>query len=159
MRVISQRLTFYSIIVNQPFRAPQSDGYPKSIARLATCYLAFICRAYSKPVDNFPVLLTDQQAEAVANLHLAIAEQKHLLTPIHKLAYSLLTTARPETAQDEMICPLRRFLILVFLKEDGTYLPVHLVPPYISKLQYFLRSVGVVEAYDKSTMYETGVIG
>jgi hypothetical protein len=126
---------------------------------MATCYLALICRTQRKQISSYPILLTDEQTAAVAELEDSIDQCLDLQTAVQRLAFSLLTTYRVETTDDEMTCPLRRFLIVKFLNEDGTFIPVQHMPPQLSRLQYFLRVVAIIHADARRGDYAEGPCG
>ena len=126
---------------------------------MATCYLAFVCRIRHCPLNEFPVLLSQQQVEAVDNLDAKLAKGSFLHTAIHRLTYSLLSSYHPDTVGSETKCPLRKFLVLVFLNNNGTFVLPHHITPHLSRMQYFFRAVGVVHAYQERDKHADDVVG
>jgi hypothetical protein len=146
-------------VLKSPFKAPQTDDYRRRVSEMAASYFCMILRSRVSEVPGFPILLTPGQDAAAAELEVEIERGHHLHNPIHRLGYSLVSTFRQETLADEWLCPLRRFLIVHFLKEDNTFPPVHLMSTDFSRMQLFFRYVGCCEAFRRRDESPEGIIG
>jgi hypothetical protein len=121
--------------------------------------MAMLLRSRKHPVPGFPVLLTDEQDAAAQAIEDAYDNGLHFHEATHKFCYSLLSTYRHEVITDEWLCLLRRFLVLYHLQDDGTFCPVHLIPPNLSKLQWFFRAMACYEACTRQEDYGDGIFG
>jgi Orsellinic acid/F9775 biosynthesis cluster protein D len=144
---------------NQPFRRPQTPDYVKRVVVISTCYLAFILRSSASQFEKFPVPISEEQGRACRELQEAATSGLDLLQPLHRLCWALLTTNPPQMMTNDRLCPIRRFLVVHFLRENGIFAPVQHMTTDFSKLLVFFRCIACYHMLCHGPSHDTKYFG
>lgn len=106
--------------------------------------------------------LTDDQDASVYRLYLALTKQKPqkvIIEAIQKVSWLFLSITHPDVHKNEWKCPVLRHIVAIHLNLDGSLADVRDIPPYLSKLQYVLRLIGISQSLLSSDQYECDILG
>src|SRR5439155_24547774 len=83
-----------------------------------------------------------------------VAGGHDLLDLLHVLAWALLTTSPSEVMDNDLLCPIRRFLVPHFLQENRTFVPVQYMTGDFSPLLMFFRCFGCYHLLQNTASHE-----
>lgn len=109
---------------------------------MCTQYLAMIVRSCAIKIKGFPVYLSQEQEDACRHLLMEAADGRDLIDPLQALGWALLTTSPQEVLANDRLCPIRRFLVAYFIKENGVFVPVQYMSTDASKVLIIFRGFG-----------------
>jgi hypothetical protein len=149
-----------SDLSNQPHHLQQTEKYHFECCDYMAHFIIFVLRTFRNPSPYHPLYLTSEQINAAQDLDDALDNPHIQLTGrIHSLCYALMSTSRPEIADDQFLCPHVVFLVFSNLRADGVFETTETISKYLSKLTWDIRSTAVQEAFEHREDYPEGLLG
>jgi hypothetical protein len=123
-------------------------------------FFTFILHSINDHNSYYPLLLTSTQINAAKVLDGALdLPGAQLSTPIHSLAYVLMSASRPEVAENQLQCPQILFLIFSTLRPDSTLETAEVMSKCLAKLSWGICATAVYEALRHRDEYPEGLLG
>lgn len=147
-----------SDIKQVPFGRPQEQGTIDNDSNFLTDFIIFLIRTAKKPIPGFKVIVHPLTRKLLIDLHAKAGTTGIAIEPVtnllHHCVWSFLSNPTDEFKQNQLMCPLTRFLICWALTDqDGTFCQIRSVPPAIAKVQWSFRATGCAQIFRRRHVY------
>ncbi|KAJ3902464.1 hypothetical protein F5879DRAFT_991007 [Lentinula edodes] len=146
-----------------PFRRPQENGTLNKDANFLTKFVLFLIRNIDQPIPNFPIIVHPHTLDLLAKLKEAssvnLVSIPTLIPLFHEAVWSFVSHPSQAFLENDLMCPFIRYMVASsLLNETGTFIPIRLVPPHLSEIQWCWRGSGAYEIIQKKALYDNDTL-
>ncbi|KAK0439083.1 uncharacterized protein EV420DRAFT_1735655 [Desarmillaria tabescens] len=140
------------------FKEPQNLDSLIQDADEMSRFISFQLRSVFAPIENYPVSTHPFTREKLYELHRILSDKESLeanvASNVHQVIWYFLRHPTPEFLQDDLACPLSRYLVAAHIKSArGQFSMPRFVPPTLSRLQWSFRATACREILNIRLQY------